>query len=142
MEKVIRMVVRCTMFLLPLLWAYAAVSKLSDYGQFKQEMHEQLLYPFLQELLIYALPLVELGVSVLFIVPNLKELALQLSLLLLSVFSAYIGLALLKPLKNRPCSCGGILEGMGWTTHFLFNIFFLLLTAATLYIIKRKETWR
>lgn len=142
MKKVRYYWVQCTLFLLPLLWTYTAVSKMSDYRQFELEMHEQMLYPFFQELLVYLLPPFELCLAALFMLPTLQVLTLQLSLVLLSVFTAYVGLALSGISGHRPCSCGGILESMGWSAHLLFNLFFLFLTATTLYIIKRKDSTR
>lgn len=38
-----------------------------------------------------------------------------------------------------PCSCGGILEKMGWTEHLIFNISFLLLAVLGIFLSTEKK---
>ena len=129
-------------FLLILLWIYAATSKLMDFGLFKAQMHRQVLFPFLKELLVYLLPPLEIIIAILLLFEVSQKIALYLSLIMLSIFTIYIGLAISNMFGKIPCSCGGVLTHLGWGTHFLFNIFFMLLTALGIYIVHRERRFQ
>ena len=62
-----------------------------------------------------------------------------MALILMMLFTGYAGLVLAHYFGQVPCSCGGVLKNMGWTTHFVFNLFFLLLTAMGIYITYRER---
>lgn len=126
-------------FLLVLLWMYAASSKLLDFGMFKAQMHRQVLFPFLKTSLVYVLPAIEICLAFSLLFDFTQKAALYLSFALLSAFSIYIALGTSKILGRVPCSCGGILKNMSWTTHLVFNLFFLLLTAFCIHIIRRER---
>lgn len=130
------------LFLLILLWVYAAASKLIDYPRFERQMHRQTLLPFLKAFLILFLPWSEFVLAGLLSFDKTRMAGLTGSLILLSIFTVYIILALTKALSHYPCSCGGILEHMGWTAHLFFNLFFLGLTLIMIYTSKRKEPLR
>jgi putative oxidoreductase len=128
-----------TSFLLILLWAYAAFSKLLDFNHFQRQMHAQVLFPWLKNIVSIILPPVELFVSALLCFERTRQTGLYCSFVLLFCFTAYVGMAVLKIFPKVPCSCGGILEHMSWNVHFIFNLFFLALTTITILTIKRKE---
>ena len=108
-------------FLLIVLFIYAAVSKLLDFSHFKWEMHNQELFPFLQMMLIYLLPASELFIVALLAVVRIQTTGLYASVLLIALFTGYTFLVIMHVFKRVPCSCGGILEHMGWPAHFIFN---------------------
>jgi hypothetical protein len=139
MKNVGNYFVQLSTFLLILLWVYAAVSKLIDFPHFQQEMHNQMLFPFIQTLLIYFLPVIEIATAAMLIFDRAFMSGLYSSLILMILFTGYISLALLHFFRHVPCSCGGVLEHMGWTVHLFFNLFFLALTLITIYISNRKE---
>jgi len=131
--------IRIVVFLLILLWVYAAASKLIAFGHFQDQMHKQVLFPFIQALLIYLLPPVELAIAVVLTFDKTQKAGIYSSSILLFFFTGYVALVKLHFFKWVPCSCGGILEHMGWTAHLIFNLFFLALTITGIHIIKRKE---
>lgn len=133
------MLVSAANFLLVLLWVYAATSKLIDFERFKWEIRNQVLYPFLKVALIYLLPPSELIIAGLLCSKRTQQWGIYLSLFLLAVFTAYIALIISHVFSRVPCSCGGILEHLGWWPHLFFNLFFLILTSATIWALKRKE---
>lgn len=123
-----------------ILWFYAAVSKLIDFQHFRDAMHKQPFTPWIQTILIYGLPAVEVCIGSLLIIERRKLTGLYLSAALFAAFIAYILLILFKFFGHIPCSCGGLIERMGWTFHLWFNIMFFLLTSISIIIItKRKE---
>jgi hypothetical protein len=114
-------------FLLILLWIYAALSKLLSFDEFKGQMYNQTFPRGMSVLLIRFLPPVELTAAVLLILSRTRMAGLVLSLVLMGSFTGYISLVLLNFWARVPCSCGGILQHMGWGTHLWFNLFFIAL---------------
>lgn len=124
-------------FLLALLWIYAAASKLVDWEHFKWEMHNQVLPDFLRDSLVFALPAAELATAILLFFERTTALGLWISFCLLTIFTVYIALVVGHAFSYVPCSCGGILTNMGWGAHLLFNLAFTALALTTI-IIDRK----
>jgi Methylamine utilisation protein MauE len=120
--------------LLILLFVYAAFSKLEHYSLFKNQLHAQPLPSWLDGILVWLLPFLELVTVVMLMIPASRFAGLILSLLLMLAFTAYVGLALLHYFGKIPCSCGGILEHMSWSVHFWFNVFFMLLAGWGCYL--------
>lgn len=116
--------------LLILLFTYAAASKLGDLEKFRGQLYLQ---PFPQkfaDLLLYLLPGAELFVVVLLLSDRFRAAGLIASLVLLAAFTVYISMGLLHVWKRVPCSCGGILEHMGWGAHLAFNWAFMIINIA------------
>jgi hypothetical protein len=51
----------------------------------------------------------------------------------MTMFSGYI-IAILNFSDYVPCSCGGILEKLGWTEHLAFNIAFMVLAVVGIFL--------
>jgi len=120
------------------LFTYAAISKLADPALFRAQLYLQ---PFPQgfaDLLVYALPTVELVAAGLLCLELTRQAGLWLSLALMSGFTAYIAFLLLFHQGPLPCSCGGILNRMSWQAHLLFNFCFVLVSAAAIRLNCRK----
>lgn len=124
--------------LLIVLWIYAAGSKLADISSFKRGLYNQPLPSSIIKIFLYAIPLSEIFTTILLIFPKSNRMGLYLSAVLLFSFSLYIAFFLLNLWSYIPCSCGGILESMGWKTHLIFNLFFLSIAIYAIYL-KRKE---
>lgn len=123
-RRIILEIINC---LIILLFVYAATSKLLDYDEFKIQLGKS---PFINEfagVTAWALPIGEILVGVALTFTRTRLLGLYASLFLMTMFSAYI-YAMLHYSYYIPCSCGGILSKMGWTTHLWFNIGFVLLS--------------
>ena len=109
-----------------LLFVYAAVSKLLEYEQFKIQIGQSLLLGAYAGLLAWGVPAVEILISFLLMFPKTRLGGLYASSGLMSLFTLYI-VATLYFSENIPCSCGGVLDQLGWGEHLIFNIIFLLL---------------
>lgn len=129
----------CILFLLVLLWVYTASSKLVHFDTFKRELSMQHLPGTFLKILSYTLPLSELFVAILLIIPKTKRIGHIFSIILLGIFTIYILLILLGYFKNTPCSCGGVLKILDWKTHLLFNLFFISINAINLNTIINEE---
>ena len=118
--------------LLILLFTYAAMSKLIDLDQFHAQLYRQPFSHLLADILLYTLPVTELVIVTLLSFLRTRQLGLWLSLALLIVFTIYISLGLLHYWKDIPCSCGGILNHMSWTAHYIFNWIFILINVSAI----------
>lgn len=129
--------------LLILLWVYAAMSKLNDFERSKWEMLNQPLVPWLEEILVWAVPLIELATAALLLFEQTRQKGILLSAFLLLTFTVYITLIKLNYFGFIPCSCGGILRSLNWTQHLLFNCFYLILTLiAFIHHIKERRNMK
>lgn len=129
--------VRTVCILLALLFIYAAASKLFDFEAFQVQLAQSPLLSAYAGLISYAILIIEFVVAILLLIPERNKIGLYASIGLMTAFTLYIYL-ILKYSDFVPCSCGGILEKLGWTEHLIFNIFFLVLSLIALVILVKK----
>jgi putative oxidoreductase len=125
--------------LLVLLFVYTAFSKLLDFSTFKDQMHNQAMKPWINELLIWLLPPVEIAAACLLLFERTRLRGFYLSAALMTGFTIYVLLVLLHVFHRVPCSCGGVLKVLGWRSHFVFNLFFMLLSFTGIYFTGRER---
>ena len=125
-EEVIR-------YLFVILFIYAAVSKILDYQQFLVQLGQSPMLSAYAEAVSIAVPILEIITACLLITPAFKFTGLLISFNLMIMFTVYI-IIILNFTDFIPCSCGGVLEELGWSEHLIFNLFFILLAAIGLYI--------
>lgn len=124
-------------YLFILLFTYAAISKLNTYDTFKVQIGQSPILTAQSSLLVWMVPVVELLTAFLYVIPRFRLWAFHLSLSLMVMFTVYIFL-ILKFSPYIPCSCGGVLNNLGWTEHLIFNIVFVLLAIAGIYLQSMK----
>ncbi|MFT4155160.1 MauE/DoxX family redox-associated membrane protein [Parafilimonas sp.] len=113
--------------LLILLFAYAGVSKLAGHKDFQAQLINLPLISYAAPVLSYILPLLEILLSITLAMPSIRLYGLYISLTMLVLFSMYLtGMVIFK--TDLPCSCGGIIAGLSWKQHVLFNLFFIALS--------------
>ncbi|WP_246008771.1 DoxX family protein [Chryseobacterium lactis] len=132
-----RYFVKAVSFLLALLFIYAAASKLFDFEAFQVQLAQSPLLSAYAGIISYGILIIEFAVAFMLLIPNSNRLGLYASIGLMSAFTLYIYL-ILNYSDFVPCSCGGILEKLGWTEHLIFNIWFLVLAIIGLYTLVKK----
>ena len=115
-------------FLFILLFMYAASSKLLDYQKFTVQIGQSPLLTGFGGSIPWLVITAEIAVSLMLLVPRLRLLAFFGAFGLMSMFTAYI-IAILNFSSYVPCSCGGVLEKLGWTEHLIFNCVFVFVVA-------------
>lgn len=113
-------------FLFVMLFTYAALTKALDYEKFTIQISQS---PLLTGFGTVIAPLViisELTIAVLLAFHRTRLVAFFGCFCLMTAFTAYIVL-ILRFSSYVPCSCGGVLEKLGWTEHLIFNAGFMLL---------------
>lgn len=132
----------CVLYML--LFVYAAVSKLLDFENFQVQLGQSPLLYFLAGEISWLIPVTEILIAFLLVIPKMRFYALAAAFTLMITFTAYI-FFILNYSSSVPCSCGGILEKMGWKEHFVFNIVFIILAGAGIFICtdidKRKKNF-
>jgi len=125
--------------LLVVLFTYAATSKLLDHGRFTSQLMSSPLVRTQATLVTWTLPATEWVVVVLLCVPATRRAGLLAALGLMLMFTGYVAYVVFLS-ANIPCSCGGVLQRMGWRTHLVFNAVFFLLAAWAVWINKRQPS--
>lgn len=78
-------------------------------------------------------PTAELLVAALLLPDKTSKAGLIGSLVLMILFTLYVGYVLAFT-TSRPCTCGGIIRQLSWPAHLVFNIAFLLLSVMGIYL--------
>jgi uncharacterized membrane protein YphA (DoxX/SURF4 family) len=125
-------------YLFIVLFVYAAVSKLLDFEQFRVQIGQSPLLSAYAHWIAWAVPALEIVIAFLLISPRLRFLGLYASFSLMIMFTTYI-IIILNFTDFIPCSCGGVLEQLGWTEHLVFNIGFILLALLGILLLNNKE---
>lgn len=129
--------VRGASFLLVLLFVYAAVSKLIDYGEFRNSLADA---PFIGPyagVLAWFIPALELYISLMLLFGATRLMGLYASFVLMTAFTVYIA-SLLASGSDLPCECGGILNEMSWELHLVFNCFLVAISGAATFVERRR----
>jgi len=121
------------------LWVYAAVSKLQAFDRFGEQLLRQPFPDWLADALQWGLPLAELAVAGLLSFGRTRAAGLGLSLLLMLLFTGYVGLAVAGVWEDLPCACGGIISRFSWSGHLWFNLFFTVLSGTGVLLWKKKK---
>jgi len=124
-----------------LLFMYTAISKLLDYNKFVFQMR---LTPipsiwYIAPVLGIVLPILELVLIALIFFDRTRLIGFWASLILMFLFEGYIFWMKLVEYRTGvklPCTCGGIISKMSWTTHFIFNALFIVLMIIAIKKIK------
>jgi putative oxidoreductase len=124
--------------LLILLFCYTAIAKLMDVQEFQRQLNNQEVPEWSKAVLVWLIPASELLVSLLLLIPATRIIGLYGSALLMTLFTGYMALVVVGYFDRVPCSCGGVLRTMSFPVHLVFNLFFLSLSIAAIYIFHSK----
>ncbi|WP_157243568.1 MauE/DoxX family redox-associated membrane protein [Algoriphagus resistens] len=127
--------------LLILLWIYTGLDKLFRWGASRKAFHNQIFPAELAEVLAFAVPITELLIAGLLLFSVSRWWGYLSSILLLTVFTTYVGLIWVGAFPRVPCNCAGILNSLGWEEHFIMNLLFIALGIYGLYqhLIKKPK---
>lgn len=124
--------------LLVFLFVYTAASKLLQPEVFRFHLQRAPFIAFAAPVLTWLIPALELAFSLLLLFPFTRTTGLWASLVLLCLFTLYLGAMLLSG-STLPCSCGGVIGALGWEAHVALNTFFLSLCAVALAVPGRQQ---
>ena len=104
-----------------LLFVFASISKLLEFNDFQTQLGQSPLLGAFAIPISYSVIALELITSVLLAFEKTRKWGLYLAYMLMVMFTTYI-VIILNFTSFTPCSCGGVLESLGWTEHLIFNI--------------------
>lgn len=136
MRKILQFTRQAVIYFFIILFVYAAVSKLVDFENFQVQVAQSPLLSAFASFIAYATIIIEIVITLMLCFPKTQKFGLYLFLGMMTAFTVYIYL-ILNYSPFVPCSCGGILEKMGWTEHLWFNSIVSLLAVS---IILHKNT--
>ncbi|WP_296151164.1 MauE/DoxX family redox-associated membrane protein [uncultured Flavobacterium sp.] len=109
-----------------MLFIYAAANKLLAFDSFQVQLAQSPLLSAFAGWISWLVPALEIMIALGLMAKKCRPVFLFLSFTLMAMFSVYIAIMLYcSPFV--PCSCGGILEKLGWEEHLAFNVLFVLL---------------
>ena len=108
-----------------LLWTYTGSDKLIRWEDSRNAFHNQTFPSELAEVLTYVIPITELLIALLLLFSVTRWWGYLSSILLLTVFTTYVGLIWVGAFPRVPCNCAGILNSLGWAEHFFLNLGFI-----------------
>lgn len=106
---------------------------------FRSQLSRQPLPSSWVPILIWFLPSIELITAGLLMFSKTRKMSMLLSLSLMVIFTVYVAMAVIGYWENIPCSCGGVLNQLGWKDHLWFNLFFTFLAAAGIYLLRSQH---
>lgn len=120
-------------YLFIFLFCYTGVSKLIQYKKFVIEVGLSPLLPAFAKETVFLIPVIEILTALLLLFRRTRQVGIYLSIALMLLFTLYV-LGVLTLAPEVPCSCGGVIESMGWSGHLAFNVTLLLVSVCGLFI--------
>jgi hypothetical protein len=130
-------IIETSIFLYSVLFLYTAVSKLTDFDTFKEQLADSPIVGHSSSLVSILVPGTEFLIVLLLLIPRWRLKGFYLALALMVAFTVYI-IVLMSISDKLPCSCGGIIASLSWPQHIVFNSAFILLASWGL-LLQRKE---
>lgn len=124
----------CCIFLL----IYTAYAKIEDHDRFYKGLLPISYIGNYALLISWLVPLSEILIAVLLLIPQLQKWGLYLFAAMMGVFTLYIAGMLLWASK-LPCHCGGAIEKLSWNQHLWFNLGFIALASLAIWLKKQSK---
>ncbi|WP_316820676.1 MauE/DoxX family redox-associated membrane protein [Pedobacter gandavensis] len=123
------------------LFIYTATDKIFDFKSFHRFLGRLDFLHTIGPILAYLIPVAEIAVSILLLIPKTKRLGLYLSLAIMILFTSYlVFMKLTLDAEHLPCHCGGAITRLSWTQHIWFNLGFILLAGIGIKLINSKKS--
>ena len=135
-----QVLIECVCALLILLFLYASVSKFLDFKTFIDQMNNQPLPNSWTPFLVWAIPLLEIAISITLLFEYTRLVGLYTSLILMILFTFYTGIVLLHFVPYIPCSCGGVIQKLTWNQHLVLNLFYVGLAGLGIVLQRRMHS--
>ncbi|GAB2493421.1 MauE/DoxX family redox-associated membrane protein [Algoriphagus taiwanensis] len=108
--------------LIAFVFTYTAIAKIYDWQATRLAMYNQVIPDWSKDLLLYGIPLIELIVAFMLLIPNWRKIGFLASLILMLIFTGYVAWVWFGLAGRVPCSCGGIISSLTWGQHFVLNL--------------------
>ncbi len=126
-------------FLFIILFLYTAVEKFMEINTFRDQLLSSPLLRGYAKILTWALPVVEVILAIILLIPRFRLLGLYASLSMMVAFTIYV-LIIIHIDDNISCSCGGIIENLSPRVHIFFNMIAVGLAAIGIWAARRHNS--
>jgi hypothetical protein len=120
------------------LFLISAYHKIDDHGRFVKGLSKVAVIGTYATLISWMVPIAEIGIALLLIIPKTHQWGLYGFTGLMVVFTVYI-LSMLLWNEKLPCQCNLIIEKLSWTAHLWFNVAFIALAVFALWLMKKQK---
>lgn len=126
-------------FFFVFLFLYTGMAKLTEIHSIKEQMIASPLLgsPILTTVITWALPIGEILLAIVLLIPKTRLKALYATCALMTIFTIYV-LALFFINSYLSCSCGGIIEQLTPKQHIVFNSACVILSTVAIAIMRRQ----
>lgn len=104
------------------IWTFSGLEKFIRFESSRKAFLNQPMPERLEEILSFLVPGIELLLALLLLESVSRWWGYLGSILLLAVFTTYVGLIWVGAFPRVPCNCAGIIESLGWAEHLMLNI--------------------
>ncbi|MDQ1148281.1 MULTISPECIES: MauE/DoxX family redox-associated membrane protein [Sphingobacterium] len=108
-----------------LLWGVTAAVKLSSWDTTKSEMALQSFPYWMEQLLLWGLPALYIGLTLILLYRPTTKLGLRLSTVVIVIFTIYLLVGVSGVLGYTPCACAGIWPTNNHWLHIALNSIFI-----------------
>jgi hypothetical protein len=122
-------------FICMALLLYTAYAKIIDHDRFLNGLTRVNLISGLAVFISFAVPVIEIIVAFLLLIPQTAKLGLYSFIVVMSSFTVSIVIAMIWE-EHLPCHCGGAIEKLSWGQHIWFNLAFIFVAIIALWLIK------
>lgn len=140
MKKSLQILPVIVAYFFVLLFIYASISKILDFENFQVQIAQSPLLSAYAGVISYGVIITELIIVAVLLIKKTRLVGLYASLGIMAAFTIYIYL-ILNFSEFVPCSCGGILEKMGWTEHLIFNIGCVVIGIISVLVIEKQTNY-
>jgi hypothetical protein len=138
MKKLLQKLPIIAAYFFALLFIYASISKLLEFENFQVQLAQSPLLSAYAGFISYAVIIFEVIITIVLCIKEIRLIGLYLSMGIMVSFTVYIFI-ILNYSDFVPCSCGGILEKLGWTEHLIFNIICVLFAFVGINILEQQR---
>lgn len=121
-----KLIVNVAAYILAFVFIAVGLNKIMAHQDFVAVLGESPLIDNYVRLIAYPIPILEVIIGVLLLIPSKRKYGFGATIVLLIIFTIYI-IYLLNFAPHVPCGCAGIFRKMSWTTHFYVNIGLIIL---------------
>lgn len=117
------------------LFFYTAYAKIIDHARFLKGLTRVHLISGLAVFISYAVPIIEIIVALLLLIPQTIKIGLYGFIAVMTAFTIYIISAIIWE-PNLPCRCGGAIEKLSWVQHIWFNLAFIIIAIVAIRLMQ------
>lgn len=121
------------------LFFFTGMEKVWYHRAFVIKLGRQPLPEWMKGILEWGLPLAELAVVGLLVVPRTQRIGLVAATLTMLSFAGYTAYAATEPTGHAPCACGKVFNALTWGQHFWVNMGFVVLAVAGVWLYRHQR---